>query len=327
MTIYENNKQLLTTIGGNSDNYSTDYEVRKAILDALGGDSSLCSNIYEVDLQILKIFQEGGGNTGGSGGNTDFKLQVDGVRIDDSCIKNGTWEGYEYLDLSTLNSMERMFYGCKSLQTLDVSNWDTSNVTNMYNMFGVCTSLQSLDLSGWDTSNVTNIGGMFNSCLNIQSLDLSNWDTSNVTSMDWIFRKCSSLQSLDLSNWDTSNVTNMNDMFYGCSSLQSLDLSNWDTSNLVYTYEIFSYCDLLQTLIGGKTIDEVLSNNISTFNNLKSGITIAAINLDRASLRALINGLADLTGSTSQTIFLGSLKAKLKNEDIAVATAKNWTIS
>ena len=60
MTIYENNKQLLTTICGNSDSYSTDFEVRKAILDALGGDSSICSNIYEVDKQILKIFQEGG---------------------------------------------------------------------------------------------------------------------------------------------------------------------------------------------------------------------------------------------------------------------------
>lgn len=60
MTIYENNKQLLTTIGGgNADNYSTDFEVRKAILDTLGGDSSICSSIYEVDLQILKIFQEG----------------------------------------------------------------------------------------------------------------------------------------------------------------------------------------------------------------------------------------------------------------------------
>ena len=59
MTIYENNKQLLNTIGGNEDNYSTDFEVRKAILDTIGGDSSMCSNIYEVDKQILKIFQEG----------------------------------------------------------------------------------------------------------------------------------------------------------------------------------------------------------------------------------------------------------------------------
>lgn len=63
MTIYENNKQLLTTIGGNEDNYLTDFEVRKAILDTIGGDSSMCSNIYEVDKQILKIFQEGGGVT------------------------------------------------------------------------------------------------------------------------------------------------------------------------------------------------------------------------------------------------------------------------
>ena len=48
--------------------------------------------------------------------------------------------------------------------------------------------------------------------------------------------------------------------------------------------------------------------------------------LDRASLRALINGLAEV--ETTQTITLGAaLRAKLTEEDIAIATAKNWTIA
>ena len=355
MTIYENNKQLLTTMGGNADNYSTDFEVRKAILDALGGNSSICSNIYEVDLQILKIFQEGGGAGGGdcdlipititengvysreSGGYSEVvvnvesevkRTKVSSLTVNNDCIVDGTWDG-DGIDTSNVTNTSSMFKNCSSLQSLDVSNWNTSNVTNMNSMFKNCSSLQSVgDLSNWDTSKVTNMYGVFSGCSSLQTLDVSNWDTSNVTSMSDMFSNCSSLQSLDLSDWDTSNVTNMGLMFYNCDLLQSLDLSNWDTSKVTAMSSMLNYCIKLTTLIGGRTIDEVLSNNISTFNGLKINISLDSTILDRASLRAIINGLADLTGSSAQTITLGStLITKLTEEDIAVATAKNWTIA
>jgi len=57
--------------------------------------------------------------------------------------------------------MEKMFYGCSSLESLDINNWDTSNVSNMWGMFQGCRSLTSLDLSSWDTSNVTDMAFMF----------------------------------------------------------------------------------------------------------------------------------------------------------------------
>jgi hypothetical protein len=105
-------------------------------------------------------------------------------------------------------------------------------------------------------------------------------------------------------------------------------VSNWDTSNATIVGAMFRGCSSLQTLIGGRTIEEVISNNISALNGLKINIILSSTILDRASLRALINGLADLTGSTSQKLTLGStLKAKLTAEDIAIATSKNWTIA
>ena len=120
----------------------------------------------------------------------------------------------------------------------------------------------------------------------------------------------------------------MSTMFSGCSTLQTLDLSNFDTNKVTYIYSMFNNCNLLTTLIGVRTIDEVISNNISALNGLKINISFNQTILDRASLRAIINGLADLTGSSAQTLTLGStLKAKLTEEDIAVATAKNWTIA
>jgi surface protein len=270
MNIYDNNKQLLSAMGGNADNYSTDFEVRKAILDALGGDSSKCYSIYEVDKQILNIYLEGGGGTGGS-----EKVKVFSLKVNNSCIVDGTWN-CDMIDTSNVTSMDSMFKNCSSLQTLDVSGLDTSNVKDMSSVFDGCSSLQTLDVSGFDTSNVKYMSSMFNDCSSLQTLDVSGFDTSNVTSIGTMFNDC----------------------------------------------------DKLTTLIGGRTIDDVLSNNISALNGLKKNISFSYTQLDRASLRAVINGLADLTGSTSGTFDLDTtLMTKLTEEDIAIATAKNWTIS
>ena len=175
-------------------------------------------------------------------------------------------ENKKYLDevLTTgkykVVNMYKMFNGCESLTSLDVSNWNTSNVTNMNNMFDFCTSLTSLDVSNFDTSNVTDMGGMFAACESLTSLDLSNFDTSNVTNMNYMFTGCNSLTSLDVSNWDTSNVTDMHNMFTDCNSLTSLDVSNFDTSNVTDMDGMFAGCHSLTTVTG--TID---MNKVSTY--------------------------------------------------------------
>ena len=472
--IYDNNKQLYTVMGGKSQNLSTDFEVRKAILELLGGDADSCASIYDIDLQILKIYEAGGGGTGGDitlkpititengvynagvgngynevtvnveipecpeipltaitinsngtyipeeGGYNEVivaipfselvatengvyypengakafdkvtvavegtggeipKVKVNTITVSNDCIVDGTWNGnlidtsnvtnmssmfngcnslqsvdisglvtsnvtnmssmfyqcnaLQTLDVSNLNtskvnSFNMMFYYCNSLQTLDLSNFDTSNVTNMYAMFGGCSALQTLDVSNLNTSNVTDMESMFGGCSALQTLDVSNLNTSKIKKMNSMFSNCSALQTLDLSNFDTSNVNSFNMMFFGCSALQTLDLSNFDTSNVTNVNTMFSDCNKLTTLIGCRTIEEVISNNISALNGLKVNIILRPTIIDRASLRAIINGLADLTGSSTQTLTLGdNLMAKLTEEDIAVATAKNWTIS
>ena len=349
MTIYENNKQLLTTIGGNADNYSTDFEVRKAILDALGGDSSTCNSIYEVDKQILKIYLEGGGAGGGE------KAKVITLDINDSCIVDGTWGAESIdtslmtkfnqmfqncktltkLDLSGWNTSEvkeisSMFYGCSSLQTLDVSGWDTSKLKYMSSVFFNCKSLTQLDVSNWDTSNVTNMSSVFYHCYALTQLDVSGWNTSKVTDMHSVFNDCNALTQLDVSGWNTSNVTDMSSMFYCCKTLTQLDLTNWDASKVT---SINTFCDFgtinsnSLNVVGGLTYDEVVLNNICILNGLSvSANKIFGYEADSASYRALINGLADLTGSTTQNLSFYSL-SRLTDEDIAIATAKNWTIS
>ncbi|MCQ2533954.1 MAG: DUF285 domain-containing protein, partial [Clostridia bacterium] len=82
-----------------------------------------------------------------------------------------------YLDTSNVTSMSCMFYGCSSLNELDLSSFDTSNVTHIYGMFYGCSSLSELDLSSFNTLNVTNMSYMFYGCSSLNELDLSSFDT------------------------------------------------------------------------------------------------------------------------------------------------------
>ena len=178
------------------------------------------------------------------------------------------------------------FSECTSLQSLDLSSWDTSKVQsfgrNGVGMFSKCSALESVNLSGWDVScsgntsgtgyldsmfqnckklkninmndwkwegcRVRSMNSMFANCSSLTSLDVSGFDTSNVTSMSAMFAGCSALPSLDLSEFNTSSVTDMGWMFNGCSKLTSLDISNFNTSNVTRMSSMFSDCSSLTSI-------------------------------------------------------------------------------
>lgn len=238
-------------------------------------------------------------------------------------------------DTSNVTSMDNMFSGCILLiEVIGISDWNTSNVTNMRSMFRSCRILDNLNLSKWNIGSVTDISGMFSHNFDIKNVNISGWDTSNVTDMSSVFNGCTSLQQVDVSGLDTSNVTDFEYIFYQCTSLLQIDLSGWNAKNATHI-DYFSngpvtgpVSSAIINYVGGRTIDEVISNNIGILNGLNiSNRYVMSDYADRASLRALINGLADLTGETSKTLSLSyTLTPKLTEEDIAVATDKNWTI-
>ena len=178
-------------------------------------------------------------------------------------------------DTSHVTSMDRMFAGCDSLESLDISCFDTANVTNMHSMFWDCDSLTQLDLSGLDTSKVTDMGQMFWGCDSLTQLDLSGFDTSNVTDMSGMFSCCFDLTSLDLSDFDTSNVTDMFQMFSSCWNLTHLDLSNFDTANVTRMKYMFGGCKVLTSLnlsgfhAGNDTNLEDMFNDCGSLTNLQ----------------------------------------------------------
>ena len=136
--------------------------------------------------------------------------------------------GFENLDTSSVTDMNRMFYECSSLSSIDLSNFNTSNVTNMSGMFNRCSSLSSINLSKFDTSNVKDMNAVFYNCTGLTSLDLSSFNTSNVTNMSMMFDGCSNLKTVNLQSFNTEKVTDMYQMFFKCESLESLDISSFD---------------------------------------------------------------------------------------------------
>ena len=151
-------------------------------------------------------------------------------------------------DTSRVIDMSNMFFGCQSLEELDIKSFDTKNVTNMQGMFAWCTMLQRLDLSGFNTQNVKDMGCMFWDCKNLQRLDVRGFDTKNVTNMKEMFLNCENLQTLDVRGFDTKNVTNMESMFWNCKNLQKLNVSSFDTENVTDMGFMFWNCKNLQTL-------------------------------------------------------------------------------
>ena len=241
------------------------------------------------------------------------------------------------LDTSKVTDMEYMFYTCSLLTRIPLL--DTSKVTNMADMFPSCTSLQSIPLL--DTSKVTNMKYMFSICRSLQSIPLL--DTSNVTNMDNMFSNCTSLQSIPPLN--TSNVTNMDNMFSNCTSLQSIPPLN--TSKVTNMANMFSSCHLLKSIplldcgnvtnmneFFGWYLDINTLTDLGGFKDLKISITSKFLdktpNLTIESLMNVINYLYDLTanGLSGQTLKFGQTNLdKLTEEQIAVATAKGWTLT
>ena len=132
----------------------------------------------------------------------------------------------------THDNLSYMFYGCKKLEQINTTDFDTSNVTTMSNMFNLCITLPELDVSNFVTNKVKNMSKMFADCDSLIELDVSNFNVSNVTNMSEMFGYCNKLELLDLRNWHLSDGTIIGEMFQGCKSLRALRLDNCDYNTI-----------------------------------------------------------------------------------------------
>ena len=85
--------------------------------------------------------------------------------------------GLEYLNTEKVTDMQKMFYNCKNLSSLDLSNFNTEKVTNMSGMFFGCSALTTIYASdNFKTDKVTVSSNMFGGCTNLKGYDSSKTD-------------------------------------------------------------------------------------------------------------------------------------------------------
>jgi surface protein len=94
----------------------------------------------------------------------------------------------------------------------------------MGKMFEGCQSLVSINLTHFKTGNVVNMNSMFAHCVKLKSLNLTGFNTSAVKTMDYMFYNCSSLNSLDLSDFNLLQVISNNQMLTSLKNINYINL-------------------------------------------------------------------------------------------------------
>lgn len=204
-----------------------------------------------------------------------------------------------------------MFYGCYNLRDLDVSGFDTSKATEMSGMFAYCSSLPQLDVSGFVTKRVTDMSYMFTGCSNVPVLDVSGFNTARVTSFAGMFSDCSKVEVLDVSGFDTSKATTFNSMFSGCSSVKELDVTGFKTYSAMHMSNMFSGCSSLERL------------DTSSFTT-KNCISMSAMFNNCSSLKEL-NVSSLRTGQNRSLAYMFNNCSSLESLDISKFSTENTT--
>lgn len=177
--------------------------------------------------------------------------------------------------------------------------------------------------------NITSYTSIVNPIIRERDISFKFYNARNIrelksnTGVDarWGCYGCSNLKRIAL----YGEPTDISFLCSSCANLEVADLTLLYGRKITNANRVLATCPKLHSLIGG-----VVGDNYIVLKGLKVNLSLGAIGtaLDRSSLRAVINGLADLTNEESKTLTLGTtLKVKLTDEDIAVATAKNWIVA
>ena len=255
------------------------------------------------------------------------------------CGKLTAIEGMEYLNTSEVTDMSYLFDACSSLQSIDLSHFNTTKVTTMAEMFRH-TTCATIDLSSFDTNNVTDMYGMFWSCSKLTTIKGGdNVKFNNVTDMSFMFYNC---PNLDLSfaavmlngflltatgkvknmRWmfagnngsaiyiytlGTGSVTTMENMFYGCKNLTTLNLTNLRTQNVKNMSYMFAECPKLN-INGSNDWAKFSTQSVTTMEGMFKGCAaMSYLNLSKwntskvTSMKEMFSGCKAL-----KTLIVGS---------------------
>ena len=278
----------------------SELEVR---MDELNKNEIICKyEIKDSGNEILLFNYEDGMNSHPDWNNKkeieeNIDIYFEGKKLEMNNRFNADKPGIYTIKLKfkkMLKSIRKLFYDCKNLISVDMTNLISNNlldisylfsncinlkeikgiikldsvvIQNMEHLFSFCENLRVINgLNKLITYNVYYMNNMFDNCKSLEFLDLSDFDTSNVITLKGIFKGCESLKSIKgLNNFNTKNVLDFSEMFSSCSSLTSLDVSNFNTSKANDLSFMFNKCINLKEFKG---LDKLETNNVVNFSGM-----------------------------------------------------------
>lgn len=217
-----------------------------------------CQSIEEIDMSAFKDLEP-------QTTKEMFKWcrclkRVKGLKIGKNCSDMSKMfelcRSLEEIDMSEWNvdsviSMNGLFLNCRKLKQIDMSSWNPQILEDSSSMFEGCEQLTHnavLPVEGWSLWELKKTQSMFARCLCLESIDLSKWRTRDIRDMSYMFSNCISIRSINLHGWKTTRASNMKSMFSGCKELEGLDISTLRTSSVSNMDGMFKDCKALRSL-------------------------------------------------------------------------------
>lgn len=266
---------------------------------------------------VLYLDCSGVSNIGGNPSIFDCQPYFGGTNS--NCLKSIV------MDKVTTNNVRYLFFALKELEFLNILSIDASAATSLYWTFGYCQKIKKIDLRNWGLRKVNDMRLAFGYCYELEELyipsDICADDTTGTIAFGSVLEHAKKLKIGDLSMFSGKKCTEM-PIFRGCNVMTDINLGTIDFSDIAKSVDyLFHACYALVNFSGMLNMPVSYSLEYSPL-------------LSHESAMNCIERLKDLTEGgtkedyTPQTLtFHPDVTAQLSEEEIAIATAKGWTIA
>lgn len=105
-------------------------------------------------------------------------------RIFTDCESLKEIKGLENLGHTKTTELSCIFMNCRSLEDLDLSNWDVTKIDKIFNIFRNCVNLKNIKFTGWELKDKLQLINIFKNCISLEKI-VDCYDERLQTSFKW----------------------------------------------------------------------------------------------------------------------------------------------
>ena len=138
-------------------------------------------------------------------------------------------------DTSKATNFTHMFAFLTNLKrVIGIESLNVSNVLSFDGMFFFCKSLRAMDLSNWKLTSAMNINQMFSNT-GLKSLKVNNWNLPNLVHASQTFAYCHDMYNLNISGWRAPKLAHTYRMLYSTEKLKNLNMLKFSAPCILST--------------------------------------------------------------------------------------------